>query len=196
MGQAGEEGFTLIEILVALAIAAVVTGSAYTILFTVNKGASAVYRKMQEKEQAINLLGMIRKEVESIYYDRDRDYTGIRIEEKDFYGKPASRLTFTSFFRDGLKVISYSVSEDSENRLNIVKTIEDVIRGGRPITLTVLRDVEGFSAEVLDKGYDRVYDSKKLKKMPKDLKITLLLKGEKGAEAYPQICSLMLGNEQ
>lgn len=194
MGAVNRKGFTLIEILVALAIAAVVIGSAYTLLFTVKKGTAGVYEKMQEKEQVINFLSMIRKEVESIYYAGNTDYTGIKIEEKDFYGRPASRLTFTCFFRDGVKVISYAVEEDKDNRLNIIKTIADVIKGGKPIKITVLKDIEGFRAQVLDEGYDKVYDSAKLKKVPKDIKISLLLKGGKGGEAFSQICSLMLSN--
>jgi general secretion pathway protein J len=196
MGDGRQDGFTLIEILVALAIAAVVIVSAYTLLFTVKKGTAGLYEKMREKEQAFSLLTMIRKEVESIYYARDREYTGIKIEEKDFYGKPASRLTFTCFFRDGMKLISYAVVEDSDGRLNLIKTIADVIKGGKPIKITVLKDIEGFSAQVLDKGYDRVYDSTKLKKVPKDVKISLLLKGDRGGEAFSQICSLMLNDEQ
>ena len=196
MGAGNRNGFTLIEILVALLIAAVVIGSAYTLLFTVKKGTANVYEKMREKEKAFNLLSMVRKEVESIYYSEDADYTGIKIEEKDFYGKPASRLTFTCFFRDGLKVISYAVEEDKDNRLNIIKTISDVIKGGKPIKITVLKDIEGFSAQVLDGGYDKVYDSTKLKKVPKDVKITLLLKGGQGGEEFSQICSPMINDAQ
>jgi len=192
MRQDRENGFTLIEILVALAIAAVVIGSAYTLLFTVKKGTAGVYEKMREREQAFNVLSMLRKEIESIYYATGADYTGIKIEEKDFYGKPASRVTFTSFFRDGVKVIRYDVEEDKDKRLNIVKTIADVIKGGKPIRITVLRDVEGFSARVLDEGYDKVYDSAKLKKVPTDLKISLFLKGDNGGEEFSQICSPML----
>ena len=196
MGAGGRNGFTLLEILVALAIAAIVIGSAYTLLFTVKKGTAGIYERMREKEKAFNLLSMVRKEVESIYYSRDTDYTGIKIEEKDFYGKPASRLTFTCFFRDGLKVISYFVEEDEDNRLNLIKTIADVIKGGKPVKITVLRDVEGFRAQVLDEGYDKVYDSTKLNKVPKDVRISLLLKGGKGVEEFSQICSLMLSNAQ
>ena len=196
MGAGSRNGFTLLEILVALAIAAIVIGSAYTLLFTVKKGTANVYEKMVEKEKAFNLLSMVRKEVESIYYFKNIDYTGIKIEEKDFYGKPASRLTFTCFFRDGIKVISYAVEEDKDNRLNIIKTISDVIKGGKPIKITMLKDIEGFSAQVLDEGYNKVYDSAKLKKVPKDVKISLLLKGGEGVEEFSQICSLMVNDAQ
>ena len=196
MGTGSRNGFTLIEILVALAIATVVIVSAYTLLFTVKKGTAGIYEKMREKEKAFNLLSMVRKEIESIYYFRDSDYTGLKIEEKDFYGKPASRLTFTCFFRDGIKLITYAVEEDKDNRLNIIKTISDVIKGGKLIKITVLKDIEGFSAHVLDMGYDKVYDSTKLNKIPKDVKISLLLKGGNGSEEFSQICSLMLSDEQ
>ena len=196
MAAGRKDGFTLIEILVALAIAAVVIGAAYTLLFTVKKGAASVYERMRERERAFNLLSMARKELESIYYSSDADYTGLKLEENDFYGKPASRLTFTCFFRDGIKVISYFVEEDKEGRLNIMKTISDVIRGGKPIKIRVLRDVEGFSVQVLDTGYDKVYDSAKLGTIPKDIRVSLLLKGGKGAGEVSQICSLMLGNGQ
>lgn len=196
MGGDNRNGFTLIEILVALTIAVIVITSAYTLFFTVKNGTVRVYEKMREKEKAFNFLSMARKEIESIYYFRDTDYTGIKIEEKDFYGKPASRLTFTCFFRDGIKVISYAIEEDRDNRLNIVKTISDAVKGGKPIKLTLLKDIEGFSAEVLDEGYNRVYDSAKLKKMPKQVKISLLLKGGSGTETFSQISSLMLNDEK
>lgn len=192
----GRNGFTLIEILVALTIAAVVIGSAYTLLLTIKKGTAGLYEKMREKEKAFNLLSMARKEVESIFYSRGSDYTGIKIEERDFYGKPASRLTFTCFFRDGVKIISYAVEEDKGRRLNIIKTISDVMTGTKPIRITVLKDVEGFSAEVLDAGYNRVYDSARLNKIPKQVKLTLLLKGVNGREEFSQTCSLMLNDEQ
>lgn len=194
MGACRKNGFTLLEILVALAIAAVVIMSAYTLLFTVKNGTAGVYEKMREKEKAFNLLSMVRKEVESIYYASSTDNTGIKIEEKDFYGKPASRLTFTCFFREGIKIISYAVEEDKGGRLNIIKTIADVVEGGRPVKITVLKDVEGFSARVLDEGYDKVYDSTKLKKVPKNVKISLLMKGGNGGEEFSQICSLMLND--
>lgn len=196
MGAANRNGFTLIEILIALIIAAIVITSAYTLLFTVKKGTVSIYERMREKEKAFNLLSMARKEIESIYYFRETDHTGIKIEEKDFYGKPASRLTFTCFFRDGIKIVSYALEEGKDNRLAIVKTISDAVKGGNPIKLTLLKDVEGFSAKVLDDGYDRVYDSAKLKKIPKQVKISLLLKGGNGTEEFSQICSLMLNDEK
>jgi general secretion pathway protein J len=196
MGAGKRNGFTLIEILVALVIASIVTVAAYTLLLTVKKGSATVYEKMRQREQVYNLLSMARKEIESIYYKSDTDYTGLKIEEKDFYGKPASRLTLTCFFRDGIKVISYALEEDKEGRLNLVKTIEDVIKKDMPVKITVLKDVEGFRAQVLDAGYDKVFDSTKLKKVPKDIRISLWLKGGKEGEEFSQICSLMLGNGQ
>src|SRR5574340_141340 len=140
MGAGNKSGFTLIEILIALVIASIVTVAAYTLLLTVKKGSLAVYEKMRQREQVYNFLSMARKEIESIYYARDTDYSGLKIDEKDFYGKPASRLALTCFFRDGLKVISYALEENKEGRLDLIKTIADVIKADAPVKITMLKD--------------------------------------------------------
>ena len=189
-------GFTLIEILVALILAAIVTGAAYTLFFAVKKGSVSVYEKMREKEKVYNLLSMVRKEVESIYYASNADYSGLKLEEKDFYGKPGSILAFTCFFRDGIKVIRYAVQEGKDNRLDLVKTVTDVIKGGKPVKMTVFKDIDGFRVQVLDDGFDKVYDSAKLGKLPKDVRISIILKGDNGSEELSQICSLVLADAQ
>lgn len=184
------KGFTLIEILVALGIAMVVIFSAYTLYFSLSKGTKGIYERIKARERAYNFLSLIRKEVESCYYYPELSYTGLKLEENDYYGKPASKLTFTSFLKEGAKILTYSVYDDN-GRLSLVKTIQDVISDDRPVKFIFLKDIEGFRVRILDEGFDKVYDTDKLKKLPKTIRITLILKEGDKLEEYSDICEIM-----
>lgn len=186
-------GFTLIEVLVALGIAVVVIFSAYSLYFSISRGTVSIYEKMKNREKAYNFLTMLRKEVESIYYFKDVDYTGLKVEENDYYGKPASTLTFTSYFKDGIKVITYYVKEES-GVLNLVKSIQDKTQNNTPVKFNFMKNIDGFSVRILDEGYDKVFDSGKLKKLPRYIKVSLVMKEGDKSEEYSQICSIMTGN--
>lgn len=183
-------GFTLIEVLVALSIAIIVIFSAYSLYFSLSKGTRSVYESIKNREKAYNILSLIRKELESIYYYPDVDYTGFKLEENDFYGKPASKITFTSFFKEGVKVVSYYVIED-KGILCLVKTTQDYINEEKPVKFVFLNDIGGFSVRILDEEFDKVYDTNKLHKLPKTLKVTLILKEGEETREYSDICEIM-----
>ncbi|GAB4433549.1 MAG: hypothetical protein OHK0040_04140 [bacterium] len=185
-----KSGFTLIEILVALGIAMVVIFSAYTLYFSLSKGTKGIYEKIKGRERAYNFLTLIRKEVESAYYFPELTYTGFKLEENDYYGKPASKLTFTSFLKEGTKILTYSVYDDN-GKLSLIKTIQDAMSDERPVKFIFLKDIEGFKVRILDEGFDKVFDSNKLKKLPKTVKITLILKEGDKEEEYSDICEVM-----
>jgi len=185
-----QKAFTLIEVLVALGIAIIVIFSAYSLYFSLNKGTKAVYESIKNREKAYNVLSLIRKELESIYYYPEVTYTGFTLEENDYYGKPASKITFTSFFKDGVKILSYYVYEE-DGKLSLVKTTKDVVKEEKPVKFVFLSDIGGFSVRVLDEGFDKVYDTNKLKKLPKTLKITLILKEGDETKEYSDICEVM-----
>ncbi len=190
MTMSGKRGFTLIEVLVALGIALVVIFSAYTLYFSLNRGTKAVYEKIEAKERAYNFLSLIRKEIESCYYIPEVAYTGLKLEENDYYGKPASRLTFTTFFKEGVRVVSYHVKED-KGKLSLVKTIEEKLSDEKPVRFVFFNDIEGFRVRVLDEGFDRVYDTERLKKLPRTVKVTLILKEGDREQEYSDICEIM-----
>lgn len=188
--MSNKKGFTLIELLVAIGIAVIVIFSAYTLYFTLNKRTKEIYEMIKGREMAYNFMTLIRKEIEGVYYYPSINYTGLKLEENDIYGKPASKLTFTTFFKEGVKVLTYYV-EDDNGQLNLVKTVQDVTLDSKPIKFVFLKRVEGFKVRILDEGFDKVYDTEKLKKLPKAVKITLVLKEGEKDEEYSEICEIM-----
>ncbi|MCX7990619.1 MAG: type II secretion system GspH family protein [Proteobacteria bacterium] len=188
-----KRAFTLIEVLIAVTISIVVIASAYTVFFAVKRGAFDVYDSMRNKERVYNLFSMMRKEMESIYYEKKLKYSGVKIEENDYYGNPASKITFTTFFKDGLKVISYFVEEEKGN-LNLYKRLYDPLMEDRPIKVLVLRDIKGFKVSHIENGEEKkVFDSQSAQKNPEYIKVSIFFKKNDGeAEELSQICKLMV----
>lgn len=185
--------FTLIEVLIAVTISLVVIASSYTVFFAVRKGATNVYESMKSKERVCNLFSIMRKEIEGIYYVKKLNYSGIKIEENDYYGNPASKITFTCFSKDGVKVISYFVKEE-EGKMNLYKSIYDPVSEERPIRLLILRDIAGFKAVYIENGEEKkVYDSQSSERLPEYVKISIFFnKDENEKEVHSQICKLMM----
>lgn len=188
-----KRAFTLIEVLIAVTIAIIVIGSSYTVFFAVRKGALYVYDSMKSKERVYNLFIMLRKEIESIYYDKKLAYSGVKIEENDYYGKPASKITFTSFFKDGIKVISYFV-EEKNGKIDLYKRVYDPIKEERPVKVLILRDIIGFRVLYLENGEEKnVFDSQSTRKTPEYIKISIFFKKAEGeTEELSQICKIMV----
>ncbi len=187
------KAYTLIEILIAVAISMVVISAAYTVFFALKRGSLDVYELMKNREKVFNLLSVMRKEVESIYFDRKLPYSGIKVEENDFFGKPASKITFTSFFKEGTKVVSYFV-EESEGTLNLYKKIYDPLKEDRAHRIIILRDIAGFRVVSYEDNLEKkVYNSENSQKIPEFVKISIYLKkGERDSEELSQICKLMV----
>lgn len=185
--------FTLIEVLIAISISLVVIASAYTVFFAVKKGTFRVYESMKDRERVYNLFSILRKEIEGIYFNKKIEHSGIKIEENDFFGKPASKITFTSYFKEGVKVVSYFI-EEKEGKLNLYKRIYDPLKEERAVKIIILRDIDGFKAVTLDGGDEKkVYDSQSSQKIPEYIKISLFFKKEdKENEELSQICKLMM----
>lgn len=187
-----ERALTLIEVLIAVTISLVVIASAYTVFFIVKKGALNVYESMKNKERVYNLFSIIRKEIESVYYEKKLNYSGIKIEENDYYGNPASKITFTSFFKDGVKVISYFV-EEKDGKLDLYKRIYDPLKEDRAVKILLLRDIGGFKVVHIENGEKKVFDSQSAQKNPDYIKISIIFnKDTENKEELSQICKLMV----
>lgn len=188
-----KKAFTLIEVLIAVTISLVVIASAYTVFFMVKKGALNVYESMKSKERVYNLFSIMRKEIESIYYEKKLNYSGIKIEENDYYGNPASKITFTSFFKDGVKVISYFV-EEKDGKLDLYKRIYDPLKEDRAVKILLLRDIGGFRVVHIENGEEKkVFDSQSSQKVPDYIKVSIIFKKDSdNKEELSQICKLMV----
>jgi len=176
-------GFTLIEILIATAILSVVLAAIYStfsLAYRAIEGMDDSMMKLQETRKAIDIL---RRELDSAYYDADEDKTFLKILDRDVYGKPAVQLSFTTFstLRPGLSKISYYI-EEHDKKLILFKKLESPYREGDTQGVDIIEDMEGFTIEAkYNDQWVKTWDTEINKRMPDEIRISMavMVRGQK-----------------
>ncbi len=178
-------GFTLIEVLISLAILTIILGAAYSSFFTVQRALErydTVSLKYHETRTALDLM---RREIEGAFLKNPggpgfgKNQAAFVIEDRDIFGEPTSRLHLTAFsFRgSGLTTLSYYVQENNGS-LTLVKddspafrpltdTVQANTLSGTAYTLEMIEDIEGFTVEILFRNeWVRTWDTKQTGRLP------------------------------
>jgi general secretion pathway protein J len=172
----GREGFTLLEILVALALLAIVLTTVYSTFFLSQKAIQGVDEsllKLQECRMTIDTIG---REMDSVVYTPLNKSSIFKIEDRDFFGKPASSVSFTSFspLIPGLSLISY-YAEEKDGVLTVYKKIRNASeKGGDPEAVEVVEGAEAFAVEVMyqDK-WVKTWDASETRRIPERIRVTI-----------------------
>lgn len=172
------KGFTLIEVLIALAITAFIVTALYATFFLSQKAIASLddsLIRLQEARQAIDTL---KREIESAMYNKDREYTLFKLEDRDFYGKSASRLTFTTFspLISGLAKISYTV-EETEGKLILKKAMTSAFNStSKAKEMELIEDLQSFSIEIKYKdSWVKTWDSSLTNSIPEEVRISIAI---------------------
>lgn len=170
------EGFTLIEVLIALAIVSAVIAALYSTFFLSHRAIEAIDDSLVRIQESRNVTDVLKREAESAFYERGKTYALFKLEDKDFYGKQASRLTFTSFsaLLPGLSKITYSVDEDNGKMILKKKIISAYARSDRAKDVELIEDIEAFTIEAKYNGrWVKTWDSELTNSMPEEIRITV-----------------------
>ena len=183
----GEEGFTLLEVLIALGISVIIITALYSAFFLSRKAVDAVDDSLLRLQESRALLDTIKREMESALYERVKPYTFFKLEDRDFYGKQASRVSFTSFspLIPGLAKIDYSVEED-DRKLVLKKRIGSVFaQAGEPKSVELMENLESFTVEVRygDK-WVKTWDSAESNSMPEEIRVSVKVSAKKGETPF------------
>lgn len=172
----GEKGFTLLELLVSLALLSILLAAIYSTFFLSQKAIEGVDEsllKLQECRMTMDAMG---REMDSILYNTVDKNSLFKIEDRDFFGKDASRITFTSFspLVPGLSVISYYV-EEKDGVLTVFKKIKNASDTSRdPEGVEVIEKIEAFTVEVLNDGrWIKTWDAADTRKIPERIRVTV-----------------------
>jgi general secretion pathway protein J len=172
-----DEGFTLIEILVAVAIFSVLLAAIYSTFFLSHRAIEGMDESLVKLQEARRALDILKRELDSAVYAADDQNTFFRIVDRDVYGKQATRLEFTSFSlpRPGVSRVTYYI-EEQQGRLNLFKKLEAPYGKEESEGTDIIEDMESFGIEArYNDTWVKTWDSGVNKGIPEELRIHLAI---------------------
>jgi len=172
-----KSGFTLLEVLLSIALVAVVITVLYSTFFLSRRAIDAVDDSLVRLQECRSALDLMRREMESAYLrDGDEKHTLFKIEDRDFFGSQTSQVTFTSFTPQaaGLAKITYRIDEGEGQLMLTKKIVSPFSRTEEPQAVPLIEDVESFTVEVrFNDRWVRTWDTAVTKKTPQEIRISL-----------------------
>ena len=180
------KGFTLIEVLISISLLAIILGVVYSSFFTVNRAIERFDGVSLKYHEVRTALDIMRREIEGSFLetsDSGIGQTGLVIEDRDIYGKTASRLYLTafSFKSSGLTAVSYYVDEkdgklilirDEKPTLLLATGATGLSSGG--YTLEMIEGIESFTVETLfNNKWVRTWDTKQTESLPEVVRLSI-----------------------
>jgi general secretion pathway protein J len=178
-----KKGFTLLEVLIAVAILSIVLAALYGTFFMSSRAMEDMDESMTKLQETRKAIDILRRELDSAYYKEGDEKTFITILDKDLYGKQATQLEFTGFttVRPGLSKISYYMEEKDRKR-TLFKKIESSFGKKESEGTDIIEDLEEFTIEAkYQDKWVKTWDTGITKKRPDEIKISLsvMIKGRK-----------------
>ncbi len=173
--HSGPNGFTLLEMLVALSITAVILAALYSSFFVIQRSVHASEETLTTLHEARAALDVIRREIEGAFTSTSAGNSEVfTLKDRDFYGAQASTISFLTHASTlhGPARVSYRV-EDIDGRLTLIKSLTTVNmpKVDAPEAEMVER-ISSFTVEALKHGTDwvRTWDQRQ---MPTKVRISL-----------------------
>jgi hypothetical protein len=119
----------------------------------------------------------MRREVEAAIFSKEKRYTLFSVDDKDFFGKQASRIVFTSFspLITGLARMEYAV-EEREGRLALKKTITSAYEESGEPGFVLMEHVDSFTVEAKSgEKWVKSWNSEIAGQVPEEVRITITL---------------------
>lgn len=201
--KGADNGFTLLEVLVAVALASIVIIALYGSFFSVLRGRSDIDTSLERTREVSRFLETFSKEIQSSFFKDGNPWTGFAGTEEGKNGRSMSRLSITAFtypaFKTGrpagdLLSIRYYV-EDKEGKLVLYKETWNPYADEKTGVLKaeVIEDIEGF--EILyynGKDWAKAWDAKLDKAVPDAVRATLSVKDKGEVKQFSTVARTMI----
>jgi general secretion pathway protein J len=173
-GQKGG-GFTLLEILIAVAILSIVLAAVYSTFFLSERAIEGVDESMLKLQESRRAIDIMRCELDSALYKNTDAATFLQMQDRDIRGEQASQLSFTAFstLRPGLSRISYYI-EENDNKLNLMKKIDSPYSNKETEGVDIIEDLEAFTVEAkYNDKWVKTWDTDVNGEIPDEIRISL-----------------------
>lgn len=199
-----EAGFTLLEVLIAVALLALLSGALYGTYFSVVRGSEAARERTEPLRDARMALDLLRRELSAACYAKASERLRFVVEDRDLFGNPASILEFTAFTvpRSGsvpssdVVTVRYRPVRDEHERLILSRESRDLYLDAKSLPYPFTGEIQGFLVECYDGSvWVKSWDTRLNGALPKAVRVTLQLKGEQEGkpEAFTAIVVPRMG---
>ncbi len=183
-------GLTLVEILVALAITAIVTAILYGSFDSISRTSSAIEEYSSKLREIVFFMDTLEKDISGAFFSSRAGFTHFELYEKDMAGTTGSELSFTTFNTSFLEIIDLStdivevkyeseLAEDGESII-ITRTVHlnpQIPSSEFSIKSPVLSGIRSFELEAIDDSGDekKTWNSGETLKLPSKIRVKIEL---------------------
>jgi len=186
---------TLLEVLVAVAILSVVLAAVYSTFFLGYRAVDDTGETMVKLQEARKAIDLMRCELEASFFHGAEEGTLLKVEDRDFFGRQASTLSFTAFstLRPGISRISYLV-EPQDRKLHLLKRVESIYRKNAEEAVEILEGLESFSVEVrYDGKWVKTWDTAISVEIPEEIRVSMTVAVKERTITLSEISRPMTG---
>lgn len=197
-------GFTLIELVIAIAIMSVVLAALYSSFLLADRALVQVGESSLKLQESRAFVDTLKRELEAVRYSRDNSFCVFKMDDRDFYGRQASSLTMTTTtpLMKGLAKINYAI-EERDGSLVITKSMVSAFsQEAEENRVDLVEDIESFTLQAkYQDTWVKTWDSSLSETAPDEVKITLTMRmksnKEEASSAVPfsvfETAKLMVG---
>ena len=173
----------------ALALLVILSAALYGTYFSLMRGRETAATKMGARRELADTLDKLRRELTAAYFNTQNKKLHFVVEDRDFFGKPASTLDFTCIApplggalpaSDQVQAVYKAVEKDK--KLLLARQANDIYFTIEPLPYPQMKDLEGFLVECYDGAqWVRTWDTAlNFSGLPKAVRVTLMVNdGEK-----------------
>lgn len=177
----GSNGFTLLEVLIAVAIISVVLVAIYSTFILSHRAVEGMDESLLKNQESRKAIDILKRELDAAVYRGDNALTFLKIQDRDIYGKQAAQLTFTTFspLLPGLSRISYYI-EEKDGTLSLFKKISSPYSTEEAEGIDIIEGLESFTVEArYNDAWVRTWDTDINKGIPDEIRISIsiIMKG-------------------
>ncbi|KAB0671629.1 prepilin-type N-terminal cleavage/methylation domain-containing protein [Oryzomonas sagensis] len=186
------KGFTLLEVLIAVVLLAILTAALYGSYFTVLKARERSAEGMEARRELGTTLDLLRREIGSALYTPTDKRLKFIVEDRDSFGRPASNLELTTLAppstlsdtrkESGTIDVQYRMVEKEKQQLLLTRTEQDLLLDSTTVpAYPQMERINSFLVECSNDGttwvktWDTALNGNKL---PKLVRITVQVEEE------------------
>jgi general secretion pathway protein J len=175
------DGFTLLEVLIAVAIISVVLIAIYSTFILSHRAVEGMDESLLKNQESRKAIDILKRELDATVYRGDNALTFLKIQDRDIYGKQATQLTFTTFspLLPGLSKISYYI-EEKDGTLSLFKKVSSPYSTEESEGIDIIEGLESFTVEArYDDAWVKTWDTDINKGIPDEIRISIsiIMKG-------------------